>query len=104
MMQAAAMEVPVMQVVVAATAPCPHPSVSWLPLEPPYLPPRLCLLLLPLQLLRFRPQPQQSSSRNPPAVPGAAVQPLLRADRPQHQLSGSPLAAAPWRVRRTPRG
>ena len=41
MMQAA-----VMEVVVAVMAPCRHPSVSWLPLEPPTLPsPRLCLLL-----------------------------------------------------------
>ena len=41
MMQAA-----VMEVVVAVMAPCRHPSVSWLPLEPPTLPsPRLFLLL-----------------------------------------------------------
>ena len=46
MMQAA-----VMEVVVAVMAPCRHPSVSWLPLEPPPLRPRLCLLLLPPQPL-----------------------------------------------------
>ena len=46
MMQAA-----VMEVVVAVMAPCRHPSVSWLPLELPPLPPRLCLLLLPPQPL-----------------------------------------------------
>jgi hypothetical protein len=50
-MEAAAMEVVVMQVPVAVMALCRHPSVSWLPLEPPPLPPRLCLLLLPSQPL-----------------------------------------------------
>ena len=51
MMEAAAMEVVVMQVPVAVMALCRHPSVSWLPLEPPPLRPRLCLLLLPPQPL-----------------------------------------------------
>ena len=45
------MEAAVMELVVAVMALCRHPSVSWLPLEPPPLLPRLCLLLLPLQPL-----------------------------------------------------
>ena len=40
------MEAAVMELVVAVMALCRHPSVSWLPLEPPTLPsPRLFLLL-----------------------------------------------------------
>lgn len=50
-MEAAVMEVVVMQVPVAVMALCRHPSVSWLPLEPRPLPSRLCLLLLPPQPL-----------------------------------------------------
>ena len=46
MMEVAVMQVVVMEVAVAVMAPYRHPSVSWLPLEPPPLPPRLCLLLL----------------------------------------------------------
>ena len=45
------MEALVMELVVDVMAPCRHPSVSWLLLEPPPLPPRLCLLLLPPQPL-----------------------------------------------------
>ena len=41
------MEAAVMEVLVAVMAPCRHPSVSWLPLEPPTLPPPPLFLLLP---------------------------------------------------------
>ena len=75
------MEALVMELVVDVMAPCRHPSVSWLPLEPPTMPPpRLWLLLLRFQP-RPRPQLQQSSSQNWPAAPAAAVQPLWLAER-----------------------
>ena len=41
------MEALVMELVVAVMAPCRHPSVSWLPLVPPTLPPPRLFLLLP---------------------------------------------------------
>ena len=46
-MEEAVMEALVMELVVAVMAPCRHPSVSWLPLEPPTLPPPPLFLLLP---------------------------------------------------------